>query len=128
MILPRPLPALVLAAALAGCETDLEDRIPPALTVLAPDEGLPVPTGTDVPLRFRATDNEELATWVINVRNERIGNSVWATSGNVSDTGVTVQRSFRAETGLATEFLVEFQVIDAAQNETIEKRRFFEVP
>jgi hypothetical protein len=128
MFPPRPLPALLLVAALTGCETDLEDRIPPTLTVLAPDEGLPVPTGNDVALRFRATDNEELATWVINVRNERIGNSVWATSGNVSDTGVTVQRSFRAETGLATGFLVEFQVIDAAQNETIEKRRFFEVP
>ncbi len=115
---------------LTACEDPDADRTPPTLIVESPAVGAVFSTGDTVLLRFRCADETQLETWVINVRNERIGNSVYANSGNTPNLGPddvqTVEDRFVVDTGLDTEFLVEFEAIDAEQNETIEKRSFFE--
>ena len=119
----------ILGSSLFGCENaDESDLQQPTLTVVSPADNDIVPLESQVRIQFSATDNDELALWVINVNNKTIGNSVWADSENLTGNSVSVTRDFTTTSSGATEYEVVISVIEAAQNEAIEKRTFFAQP
>lgn len=104
-----------------ACTTeDPGDMEPPVLIVTKPADGITVAPESKVRMEFTITDNEALALWVINVKNESNGTSAYAASDSISGTTASVVREFTTSITSPTEYEIVISAIDAAHNEAIE--------
>lgn len=120
---------LAFASMASECfnDTDPGDIEEPDAVLLTPMDGSNFGNGP-IPISFSITENEALQSWTINVRNENFGASVWAVTENTAATSVMEDTVYVADVLNPTEFLIELIVVDANQNEDIEKATVFVTP
>jgi hypothetical protein len=110
---------------LSSCEEDPGDEQDPDAVLITPIDGATFLNGETVPISFSITENEALQSWSLNIRNENFGASVWTATMNTSETDLIEDTVYLIDVLEDTEFLLELIVVDANQNEDIEKATFF---